>query len=572
VTVRHPRDAADVLADVEGQTVPQLFARTVAERPHAAAHHWRANDTGEWATVTWGTYADQACRLAAAFGQLGLQRGERVALMMQNRPEFHPTDMAVYLAGGTAFSIYNSSSVEQVAHQLQHSAAAIVVVGEPELAAVVEQARAGVPTLRQVIVIDEPATITNPVWHWAELLDTPPAELHEVSAAARPDDVATFIYTSGTTGPPKAVMLTHRNLCVVLDAFVALFGIDLAGRRLVSYLPMAHIAERLMTHYLPARTGIVAHLVDDPSLIPADLPSVRPEVFFGPPRVFEKLHSTLRRSLGDDPGDDPATHRRALAAVGLGDCQIAFTGAAPPPADVLAYFARLGLPVAETYGLSESTGLVAADFGEHRPGLVGGPIPGAEVRLLDDGEILTRGPAVFSGYHRDPERTADVLDADGWLHTGDLAVIDDGALRIVDRKKELLITSGGKNVSPANIERSLKELPLIGQACVVGDGRPHLAALLVLDVDAAAAWATERGCSDLSTDDLVAHPDLLAEVSAGVDAVNAAVSRPERVKRFLVLADEWLADTDLLTPTMKLKRRGIADVYEAEIEALYIDA
>ena len=563
----HPRSSEDVLNAIKGQTIPQLFAATVRARADSTALRWRPPGEDRWSQWTWSEYADLATRAASGLQELGLERGQRVALMMRNRAEFHPADMAVYLAGGTAFSIYNSSSVEQVAHQLRHSEATIAIVGEPDLLEVVEKARSNAPGLRHVVAVDDPRDGAARVHRWSEVLRRPPVDLEEAAAKVQPSDTATFIYTSGTTGPPKAVMLTHANLCAGVEALVSVLGIDPTGLRMVSYLPMAHIAERLLTHYLAARSGVITHPCRDPSAVTAFLPVVRPELFFGPPRVFEKLCSTMRVA-----GSSDAASLALRERIGLEQCRVVFTGAAPPPLDVIEFFHHIGLPLNEFYGLSESTGMLSAEVAHPRPGTVGQPIAGCAVRLLDDGEILCRGPMVFAGYFHDPEKTAEALDPDGWLHTGDIGVIEDGYLRVVDRKKELIVTSGGKNIAPANLENALKHIPLVGQACVVGDRRPFVTALLVLDPDVATAWAKERGIEAASMHKLASDPDVRAAVAEGVAAVNDRVSNAERIKRFVVLGDEWLPDSDVLTPTMKLKRRAVLNRYRSEIDTLYGDA
>ena len=563
--LRHPTSPDELLTAVRGQTIASMFARTVSSRPGAPAVRWL--ERREWAQLTWAEYADQATRIAAGLTMLGLGRGEQVALMMRNRAEFHPVDMAVYLAGGTAFSIYNSSSVEQVTYLLNHSEAAIAIVGEPDLVAVVDKARVDAPALRHVVAIDGGSGGATDVHYWHELLSTEPLDIEHAASLVSPSDIAAFIYTSGTTGPPKAVMLTHENVCTAVEAFKAVLGIDMAGRRMVSYLPMAHIAERLLTHYLAAGTGVVAHPWSDPATIASYLPVVRPEVFFGPPRVFEKLCSSVRATSRSDHATEDA--RDVRAQLGLDECKIALTGAAPPPIDVIEFFDAMGLPLAEAYGLSESTGLATGSMRDSRPGLVGPPVPGCEVSLHDDGEILCRAPFVFAGYFRDPDRTADALDADGWLHTGDIGVFEDGYVRIVDRKKELIVTSGGKNIAPTNLENALKEIRLIGQACVIGDRRPYVIALLVLDAEAAGAWAAQRGIDAISLEQLAGDPRVRDEIEEGVSLVNQRVSTAEQIKKFIVLSDEWMADSDILTPTMKLKRRAVIDRYEVLIDSLY---
>jgi long-chain acyl-CoA synthetase len=397
----------------------------------------------------------------------------------------------------------------------------------------------------------------------------------------RPDDLATVIYTSGTTGPPKGVMLSHYNVCWTTESTRRAIGIPVEGFRLVSYLPMAHVAERMVTHYFHVLDGTEVSTCPDPSQLAAYLREVRPNYFFAVPRVWEKLYAGVHAALAADPDKQAAVEKAmeagavdALAPVraqiGLDDCQVAFSGAAPITVEILLFFLHLGLPMSEIYGMSECSGPMTWAPFEVRPGTVGPPIPGCEVKLLDDGEVCCRGGNVFRGYLKDPERTAEVLDDEGWLHSGDIGVFDDaGYLKIVDRKKELIITAGGKNISPANIEAALKSFPLIGQACVVGDRRPFVTALIVLDPEVGPAFAMSRGIESGSMAQLATHPDIRAEVERAVAEANKRFNQVEQVKRFTILTDEWLPDSEELTPTMKLKRRGVLTKYADDIEALY---
>ena len=566
--VTHPRPDTDVRAAVEGQTIANLFGRTVDRHGDEVALRWRRGDG--WATWTWREYADRAARTAALLRESGVQRGERVAVMLRNRAEFHPIDMAGYLVGAVPFSIYNSSSPEQIDYLLRHSEAGVVFV-DSAFAKVVRDVATDLPDVRRIVVVTDDDTGPDADADWAETIaGIDPVDLDEACALAAPGDLATFIYTSGTTGPPKAVMLSHANVCWLLESLDEVMGMDMAGRRMLSYLPMAHVAERVFTHYLPARSGAVVTPCPDPAGVGAYLPEVRPEAFFGPPRVFEKTRGALLAALGGTVPDDEQVLAGLRAKIGLDACEVAFTGAAPPPVEVIEFFNDIGVRLVEVYGLSEDTGLMTTDVANPRLGSVGRPIPGCTVRLLDDGEILCRGGHVFQGYFKDTEKTAEVLDGDGWLHTGDIGEIDDdGYIRIVDRKKELIITAGGKNISPANIEARLKQIPLVGQACAVGDRRPYVTAVLVLDPEVLPGWAAAHGLADRTAAELAAHPDVVAEVEQGVAEVNEHLSNVERIKKFVLTADEWLPDSDFLTPTMKLKRRGVLAQYGDQLDALY---
>jgi long-chain acyl-CoA synthetase len=582
-------------------TIPARFLATVGQWPGEVAIREKAGD--EFRQLTFGEYADRATRLAAALGALGVAHGDRVVMLIGNRPEFHVADMGVLLLGATPISIYNSSSPDQIRYLAGHARASVAIVEDAGYLARILEARADLPGLRHVVVIEP---VDHPgVEQWDDLLAGAPLDLERAAATAAPDDLATIIYTSGTTGPPKGVMLDHHNICWTVDSLRAALGFALDRSRIVSYLPMAHIAERITTHYGGIAFAYEVTTCADIRLLGALLAETRPQILFGVPRTFEKIHSAVQAVLAADAGRaevfaqalevgarvaehrargealsvqltaeyervDAESLRPARQLLGLDELRIAVTAAAPIPVEVLQFFRSAGVPLSELYGLSESTGPMTWDPVRVKPGTVGRAIPGMELQLADDGEVLGRGGNVFRGYLDDPERTAEALDADGWLHTGDIGTLDgEGYLRIVDRKKELIITAGGKNVSPANVEAALKAQPLIGQACVVGDGEPFIAALLVLDPDVAPAWALGHGATGSTLAELAEDPVVRAEVAREVDVANERFSHAEAVRAFTVLPHEWLPDSEELTPTMKLKRRGIAAKYANEIAAFY---
>jgi long-subunit acyl-CoA synthetase (AMP-forming) len=584
-------------------TIPARFLRTVRERPDDVALRRKVGD--DYELLTFGDYAGRATRLAAGLGELGVGHGDRVVMLIGNRPEFHVADMAVLLLGATPISIYNSSSPDQIRFLAGHAQASVAIVEDAGYLDRLLEIRADLPSLRHVVAV-EPVT-SRGVESWAELLDSSPLDLETAAAVAEPHDLATVIYTSGTTGPPKGVMLDHHNICWTVDGLREALGFAPDRSRIVSYLPMAHIAERAVSHYSGIAFAYEVTTCADIRLLGAMLAETRPQILFGVPRTFEKIHSTVQAVLAADEGRaevfaealtigaevaavrargeelsvelaaayervDAESLRPARQLLGLDDVRIAVTAAAPIPVEVLQFFRAAGVPLSELYGLSESSGPMTWDPVRVKLGTVGRAIPGMELRLGADGEVLGRGGNIFRGYLDDPERTAEALDPDGWLHTGDIGELDDeGYLRIVDRKKELIITAGGKNVSPANLEAALKAQPLIGQACVVGDDEPYIAALLVLDPDVAPAWAVNHGIIAPSLADLAVDPGILAEVEREVEIANERFSHAEAIRRFRVLEAEWLPDSEELTPTMKLKRRGIATKYAREIAALYRD-
>ncbi|HEX2252244.1 MAG TPA: AMP-binding protein, partial [Thermoanaerobaculia bacterium] len=408
---------------------------------------------------------------------------------------------------------------------------------------------------------------------------------------AAPDDLLTVIFTSGSTGEPKGVMLSHSNICWTIESYMPLLQIEPVGFRVISYLPMAHIAERMSSHYLGLAGGYEVTTCANPGDIAAYARDVHPQIMFGVPRVWEKIYAGVQGALAAD-ADRKAKFDEAVAAaiplrlkatrtpltaeeqqtldfldevafkgvrelIGLDQLTFAVSGAAPIPPEMLEWFVGIGIPMSEIYGMSENTGPLTWDPYEIKPGTVGRAMPGSEVKLAEDGEVVARGGHVFQGYLNDPEKTADALDEDGWLHTGDIGEMDDeGYLRIVDRKKELIITAGGKNISPANLEAALKMIPLVGQACAIGDKRPFVGALVVLDTDVAPAWAAQRGIDATDLRTLAEHPEVVAEIEKGLADVMGQFNNAERVKKVRILTEEWLPDSEELTPTSKLKRRG----------------
>ena len=530
-------------------TVTGELATTLAGTPNATALRWRQRD-GSYGSVTWAEYARRAARVAGGLRAAGIGRRDRIALLLRNRPEFHFADVGALLAGAVPISIYNSTPAGLLGHLLGHCAARVVITDDSELLERVLMASERAPGLRHVFVIEDRDNVASAdVMPFDALLDATPVDIEAAGATARPDDLATVIYTSGTTGLPKGVMLTHANVVATAAALRRAVGRsrdDLSGKRVVSYLPMAHVAERMISHYEGISCGLEVTTCPEVGLIARYLAEVRPHIAFGVPRVWERVHARVTALL---PDADPARVREVL---GLDEAEFVFTGSAPTPPRLIEWFRSMGIPMAEIYGLSETTGAVATETAAPRAGWAGRALPGVDVRLAGDGEILVRGPNVFAGYLDDEEATRDAIDADGWFHTGDLGEGDiDGFLRVVDRKKELIVTSGGKKISPVHLETALKELPLVSHAAVIGTDRPFLVALLVLDAEVRRDENVEQ------------------EVTHGVDVVNAALAPHERVRRWRVVHDDWAADSELLTPTMKLKRRAVEAKYASEIEALY---
>ncbi len=560
--------------------------------------------------IRWGEYARRVERIAAGLAALGVSRGEAVALMMVNRPEFNLCDGAALHLGAIPFSIYNTLPVEDIVDMLSNAGSRVVIC-ESQFAdrLLVAGAKTGV---EHVVCVDDGPEGTLPL---GELERRRPPEFDFEAAwrAVEPEDVLTLIYTSGTTGPPKGVEITHANMLAELRATSQVLPV-VPGDRCVSYLPSAHIADRWLTHYHGLVLGVQITCVSDPTGLAAALVESRPTIWGAVPRVWEKLMAAVEAGIaaepdatkaaavrggievglrkvraeqaaitGTSPGPDEALLAEYKAAdetvlsklrakLGLDQVRWSVTGAAPTSIDVMEFFGAIGIPVCELWGMSElSCAATINRPGQIRFGTVGPALPGIEVSLADDGELLCRGPIVMRGYRGEPERTAETIDSEGWLHSGDIAEIGpDGIVRIVDRKKELIINAAGKNMSPANIEAKLKAAsPLIGQAVAIGDRRPYNVALIVLDPEACAAHPDAEGLPDATVVTLSRDPRIAAEVAGAVERANQRLARVEQIKRHTILPDEWPPDGQMLTPTMKLKRKPIAERYRDEIDALY---
>jgi long-chain acyl-CoA synthetase len=536
-------------------TVCELFQLTASRHAERDALRTRGGEVA----ITWQEYAQRVRALAGGLASLGLAPGDTLALMLVNRPEFHLVDTAALHLGAVPFSLYNSSSAEQIEYVLNDSDARIVVT-ERTFLELIERVRADCPAIEHVFVVDGTPSLMD-----IELRGDPGFDFDARWLEVQPDDLLTLIYTSGTTGPPKGVQITHANYLAELRAFDGFA--EFAAGRVVSYFPMAHVAERVVSHYNAIAYGHTVTCCPDPRQVIAYLPEVRPTFFFAVPRIWEKLRAALEGRLGDSA--------KLRELIGLDRAEHVLVGAAPSSVEVLEFFHSIGIEVLEVWGLSEVTGLATANRpGRAKLGSVGQAATGVELRLADDGEVLVRGGIVMAGYRNAPEKTAEAIDSDGWFRTGDVGALDDdGYLWIVDRKKEIIINVAGENMSPANIEAWIKSSsPLIGQACVIGDRRPYNVALIVLDADAAAAFAPRRGLEGRSVAALARERAVIDEIAAAVERANFRLSRPEQIKKFLVLDVEWEPASDELTPTLKLKRRPIEQKYADEIEALYMQS
>ncbi|HSC04065.1 MAG TPA: long-chain fatty acid--CoA ligase [Solirubrobacteraceae bacterium] len=586
---------------VDAPTVSEALRRTAANHPDIVAVR-TADDS---VSLTWSELLKRVDDVAGGLAKLGVARGDTVALMLGNRPEFHIVDLAAAMLGATPFSIYLTYPPEEIRYLIEDAGSTVAVVEqafvEPLLAA-----RRDLPSLTHVIVVDGEAPEGT-----VALADiegsNPDFDPSAGSGEITPDDLVTLIYTSGTTGPPKGVQLTHRNVMAGAETVDEVIRFE-PGGRVISWLPAAHIAERMAHHYIPLVYAGTITCCPNPREVLSYLPQVHPTWFFAVPRIWEKLKAGLETMQASQPEEqrrpiecalqaslervrlkqrgepvppeleakvaeaDANMFSKLRAMLGLDQLVAVNVGAAPTPVEVLEFFHALGIELAELWGMSETCGAGTSNRpGEVKIGTVGPAHPGVELKIADDGELLVRGDCVMTGYRNSPEKTAEALDADGWLHTGDIGSIDEeGFLTIVDRKKEIIINAAGKNMSPANIEARIKTAsPLIGQAICIGDARPYNTALIVLDADFAPQWAAQQSIEGADLEDLAHDDRVKAAVEAAIEQANQHLSRVEQIKKLTIVPGDWLPGGDELTPTMKLKRRPIAAKYAAEIEAMY---
>jgi len=582
-------------------TLCEAFQRTAAIQPDAVA----LRTPGDTQTLRWRELAAQVRKVAAGLSGLGVRRGDTVSLMMANRIEFYPFEIGAQHLGAASFSVYNTLPAEQLTYLFDNAGTKVAICE----AQYVDRIRASGARIEHLVCIDgsPPGTISVDDLYAAAPTDF---DFESTWRAVQADDVATLIYTSGTTGNPKGVEMTHANLLFEAYALDAVLP-SRFGDRVTSFLPTAHIADRVMGLYSLEVFGALVTVVSDPRAIAAALPDARPTVWGAVPRVWEKLKAGIEFTIASETDDVTrqalqwamsVAAKRAAALVagaampddlaaewakadelvlsklrerlGFGELRWAVSGAAPIPKETLAFFAGIGIPIAEVWGMSELSCVATVSHPrEARLGSVGKLLPGLQGKVADDGEFLVRGPLVMKGYRKEPAKTAEAIDADGWLHTGDILEAEaQGYLRVVDRKKELIINAAGKNMSPANIENSiLAACPMVGVMITIGDGRPYNTALLVFDADSVGPYAAQRGLSDASPAALAAEPEVIAQIAAGVAVGNAKLSRVEQIKRFRVLPTLWEPGGDEITLTMKLKRKPIMTKYAEEIEQLYAD-
>lgn len=605
----------EIAAAIGDMTLVDVMNRNAERFGSRAALKWTEPDGVR--TMSWSAYRDRVREAAAGLLSLGMGKGDFAAIMASNRPEHVMADLGAIFAGAVPVSMYNTLAPSQVSYIAGHCGAKVAILENAEYYEKWSQVRSEIPELRHVVVMDPSDDFTPGEGDltWEGLLDrgrgalaADPGIVERAAAEAGPGDLATLIYTSGTTGDPKGVMISHRNVLWTSECIARAFPELPDHLRIVSYLPLAHLGERMASHYTGVwRAGSVWYEPDLANVLAA-VQAHRPQGFFAVPRVWEKFQAGLSAKLQAEPkkakrqlatgavelgsnverarqaGESPSAadrvklwfaerlvFRKIRHGLGLDELILAFSAAAPIAPELLIFFRGIGIPVYELFGQTESSGPgVTNRPGADRIGSVGRAMPGVEVAIAEDDEILMRGGLVTEGYYRDPEATAAAFGEDGWLRTGDLGRLDEeGFLSIIGRKKEIIITAAGKNVAPARLENLLAQNPLIAHSCVVGDGRRYLTLLVALDEEAAPAWAARNGVDFQDMAGFSKEPALLAEIGRAVEEANQQAARVEQAKRWAVVPDVWSAETDELTPSLKLKRRVVLEKYATQIEEMY---
>jgi long-chain acyl-CoA synthetase len=592
-------------------SLPALLLQHAAERPGAVA--LRDKHLGRWREWTWEEYARRAARVGLGLRELGVEPGDRVAVHSENSPEWLLADLGIQGIGAVTVGVYPTSPAAEVEYLLSHSESVVLIAENEEQLDKALEVRPKLKKLRKIIVIDprgvrglgdDPLLMAftdlerlgeeRAVSDWAESV-----------SAIDPSAAALIVYTSGTTGPPKGAMISHANLLAAADAFEAAFGRD-RNDEVLSYLPLCHIAERLTSTIDALAAGYVVNFGEGGDSFMADLQEVQPTLFLGVPRVWEKMLAGIQIRMGDASRLKRVTYRfwlrqgerlarkrmagsqnvidrlvyglgwvllfRSLRQkLGLARIRVALSGAAPVAPQVLEFFWALGVPVREGYGQTEGTAVATfTPADDVRIGKVGRALPGVELEIADDGEILVRSPGVFLGYLKNAKATKETVDAEGWLHTGDVGELDaDGFLTITDRKKDIIITSGGKNISPSEIENKLKVSPFIREAIVVGERRKFLSALIGIEADTVGNWATRKGIGFTTYRDLSEKPEVRELVQEWVDEVNKDLAQVETIKRFVLLPKELDHEEGELTATQKVKRSACAKEFDDLIETMY---
>ena len=612
------------------QTIIEKFQERVRTHPTKVALRYRAG--GAWRDITWGDYGKTVKRAAKALLATGYGHGDRVALLSGNRPEWHIADVASMTLGGATAAVYTTNSPEQVAYIVEHSESKFAFVDTNDQLEKILKMRSELPKLQKIVIFaDSHDADREFVITWDEFLalgdDVDDGQFDAAMAKVKPEDLATFVYTSGTTGPPKGVMLTHANVwwtATHSELHIPIGDDSLRNPdgsyngRALSYLPLSHIAERMISHLLQIYYGTETWFAESIDTLQRDLQECKPTYFFGVPRVWEKFYAGVQAKMAAaDPNDrkaklakkaielglqiskleqeavarggkmadariplgvkvqhallDKLVLHKIRAAFGLEECTLALSAAAPLAPELIWFFHSVGIKITEGYGQSEDNGPTTWNpVDAVLIGSVGTAFPELEVKIAEDGEILVRGGNVMKGYYKDEEATNETIDSDGWLHSGDVGEFNEhGYLRITDRKKDIIITAGGKNIAPQEIENRLKtKHALISQVVVIGDKRPFLTALITLDEEKAPSWAKEQGI-DGGIAEIANHERTLKEIEGAVNELNQGLAKVEGIKKFRVLERDFLQEENEITPTMKVKRKQINESYADAIEDMY---
>lgn len=596
------------------QTVPAQFRQTAKTQQHQPA--LRQKEFGIWKDISWAEYYDAARDIGLALWALGLKKGERAAIIGENCPEWVFIDMAIQAAGGVAVGIYTTNSAEQCNYIVNHSESRFLFVENEEQLDKWLAFKDDFPVVEKVIVWDltglrnfddeRMLTLTELAEIGQKTAQKSPDRFDALIDAVKPEDLSVFIYTSGTTGPPKGAMLSHRNVSWVADTLGNVNPVD-ARDEVMSFLPLCHIFERLFSVFIHIRYAYIVNFIESLDTISQNQREVSPTVGYAVPRIWEKYHSMIQIKMADATwlkrtlynlskvvgqkytqqriiyGNRPAflltigyriayyvIFRKLKARLGFERMRMAYSGAAPISPEVLLFFQMIGLNIVEGYGQTEGGGVSTANSDNaFRLGSVGKALPGLELKINDDGEILVKSPGVFMGYFKDEENTAVALQ-DGWLHSGDVGEIDDdGFLKILDRKKDIIITAGGKNIAPQYIENQLKFSPYINDAVVIGDRRKFLTAIIILDEDNVTRYAQDHKIQFSTYGDLATNPDINKLIDQAVSTVNTNLSRVENIRKFAILPKKLYEEDGDVTPTMKVKRKNIQETYSDLIESMY---
>ena len=580
-------------------TIPNRLLERAKTTPHDPAYYVR--EGGSWKPTNWGTYSDEVTQAGRALIALGFEPGQKTGILGFNRPEWAILDLATMGAGGAPAGIYTTCSPIEVRYIVAHAEAPLVLVENEMQWRKVKAERDNMPKLKHVVMMKgAPAIADDMVMTWEEFLakgdEVEPREYIERIEGLEPDAPATLIYTSGTTGGPKAVMLSHTNLAWTANVATEVTTVG-STDCMLSYLPLSHIAEQMFTLHIPITTGARVYFAESIESVPDNLKEVQPTIFFGVPRIWEKFHAGITGKLkeatglkaflvnwaqrvGSEANKTPDGKKglqyylanklifsKLKPAIGMGNARVCVSGAAPIAPEVLEFFAGLDIVILEVYGQSEGSGPTSFNTPtRYRLGTVGPALPGVEIKIAEDDEILVSGPNVFLGYYKDPEITAETL-SEGWLHSGDLGTFDeDGFLNITGRKKDIIITAGGKNITPKNLEAAMKNHELVNEAVVIGDRRKYLTALVTIDPEAGPAWAEANG---EDPNNLPQSEKLRASIQAHIDEMNSHFARVEQIKKFAILGRNFTIEDGELTPTLKVKRAKVNDHFADDIEAMY---